>query len=167
LKGGIAAALLPKKTRGGKVELELRLHWGDEKSLQNRAAAAELVGPLMARGTKQKSYQDLQDLEDQLKAKIRISTSADGLRLRIETLRDKLPAAIDLAFEMLKEPTFPAKELEIVRQEQLAQLEEQLQDPMASAFTAIGQLTSKWPKSDPRYTQSVQEQIEALKKVNI
>ena len=45
LKGGIKAALLPKKTRGGKVELTLALHWGDEKSLQNkgdgrRAAAA-------------------------------------------------------------------------------------------------------------------------------
>ena len=167
LKGGIDAALLPKKTRGGKVELQLRLHWGDEKSLQNRATAADLMSSLMIRGTTKKSYQDLNDAEDLLKAKIRIGSTADGLTVRIETLRDKLPGAIDLAFEMLQSPTFPAKDLEIVRQEQLAALEEQLQDPMAMAFLVISQLTSKWPKGDPRYPMLVSEQIAAVKKVSL
>ena len=167
LKAGIKAALLPKKTRGGKVELSLALHWGDEKSLQNKAAAASLLGPMLARGTTKKSYQDLQDLEDQLKARIWISTDADGLNLHIETLRDKLPGAIDLAAEMLTQPSFPAKQLEIVRQEQLASLEERLQDPMNVAFQVMSQLTSKWPKSDPRYPETVQEQIAATKKVTL
>jgi zinc protease len=167
LAGGLKAALLPKKTRGGKVDLRLQLHWGDEKSLQNKATAASLLGAMMKRGTTKKSYQDLQDLEDQLKAKISVSTSADGLVLRIETLRDKLPAALDLAHEIVTSPSLPAKELEIVRQEQLAQLEEQLQDPMSSAFTALQQLTSKWPKGDPRYPMSVPEEIDALKKVKL
>ncbi|HSD86776.1 MAG TPA: pitrilysin family protein [Kofleriaceae bacterium] len=167
LKGGIKAAFLPKKTRGGKVALTLQLHWGDEKSLQNKATAADLLCPMLARGTAKKSYQDLQDAEDQLKAHISCSSNADGVTMRIETLRDKLPGAIDLAAEMLKEPSFPAKELEIVKQEQLAALEERKQDPMSSAFTTLQQLTSKWPKSDPRYPQSVDEQIAALKKVSL
>jgi zinc protease len=167
LKGGIKAALLAKKTRGGKVELSLALHWGDEKSLQNKANASRLLGAMLARGTTKKSYQDLQDLEDQLKAHIWIQTTPDGLTLHIETLRDKLAGAIDLATEMLTQPSFPAKELEIVRQEQLAQLEQQLQDPMSVAFNTIGQLTNQWPKSDPRYPWSVPEQIAALKKVSL
>ncbi|HEY5949220.1 MAG TPA: insulinase family protein, partial [Kofleriaceae bacterium] len=167
LKGGIKAALLPKKTRGGKVELQLALHWGDEKSLQNKSTQAELLGAILARGTTKKSYQDLQDLEDQLKAHIWFATSADGLTLHIETLRDKLPAAIDLAAEMLKSPSFPDKELEIVRQEQLSALEQQQQDPMTVAFHTISQLTSKWPKSDPRYSQSIAEQIVAIKAVKM
>ncbi len=167
IKGGTDVALLSKKTRGGKVALSFKLHWGDEKSLQNKATAAEFVGALMARGTAKKSYQDLQDAEDLLKAKISISTSADGLSLTIETLRDKLAPAIDLAFEMLQSPTLPAKDLEIVRQEQLAALEDQLQDPMATAFLVISQLTSKWAKGDPRYPMLVPEQIAAVKKVSI
>jgi zinc protease len=167
LEGGIKAALLPKKTRGGKVQLSLALHWGDEKSLQNKATQADLLGALLVRGTKKKSYQDLQDLEDQLKAHIWFSTSADGLTLHIETLRDKLPAAIELAAEMLKSPSFPAKELEIVRQEQLATLEQQQQDPMTVAFQTIRQLTTRWAKSDPRYQQSIAEQIAAIKKVRM
>jgi zinc protease len=133
LKGGIKAALLPKKTRGGKVELALQLHWGDEKSLQNKSTLGSLLGAVMARGTQKHSYQDLHDLEDQLKAHIWISSSADGLTLHIETLRDKLAGALDLAAEMLTAPTFPDKELDLVRQEQLAGLEQQLADPGAPA----------------------------------
>ncbi len=165
LKGGIKAALLPKKTRGGKVVLELQLHWGDEKTLQNKGTIGGLLGAVMARGTQKKSYQDLKDLEDQLKAHIWISSSADGLTLHIETLRDKLAGALDLAGEMLTQPTFPDKELELVRQEQLAGLEQQLQDPGALAFSMFSQLTTKWPKGDPRYPESPSEQIAAVKKV--
>jgi zinc protease len=165
LKGGIKAALLPKKTRGGKVELSLQLHWGDEKSLQNKATIGQLLGAVMVRGTQKKSYQDLHDLEDQLKAHIWISSQADGLTLHIETLRDKLAGALDLAGEMMTTPTFPDKELDLVRQEQLAGLEQQLQDPGAQAWTTYAQITNKWPKSDPRYSQSPAEEIDAIKKV--
>jgi zinc protease len=162
LNGGIKAALLPKKTRGGKVQLALSLHWGDEQSLQNRATAAGLLGALMTRGTTKKTYQELQELEDKLRARISLSTTADGLVLHIETLRDHLPDAIELAMEILKSPSFPAKELELVRQETLAGLENQQQDPETIAWQTISQLTEQWPKSDPRYTQSIAEQIASV-----
>ena len=136
LKGGIKTALLSKKTRGGKVELELHLHWGDEKSLQHAGAAGDLLGSLMARGTKKKTLPGAfaGPRGSAQGARSRISTSADGLTLHIDTLRDKLGPALDLANEMLTQPSFPAKELELIKQEQLAQLEQQLQDPQALAF---------------------------------
>lgn len=165
LKGGIKAALLPKKTRGAKVELRLSLHWGDEASLQNKAVVADLAAALLQRGTTKKSYQDLQDAENALKSQISIGGGASGFSLRIETFRDKLPAALDLAAEMLQSPTFPDKELELVKQEQLAALEQQLQDPESVAWTTLSQLASPWPKSDPRHAMSAQEQIDAIKAV--
>jgi zinc protease len=167
LKGGIKATLLPKKTRGGKVELRLRFHFGDEKTLQGKQIAAELAAELLARGTTKKSYQDLQDLENQLKSHITISGGAGGYNLHIETFRDKLPAALDLAAEMLTSPAFPEKQLELIKQEQLAQLEQQLQDPQAIAWAVLSQLTNKWPKTDPRYPMTPAEHIDALKKVTL
>jgi zinc protease len=167
LEGGIKAALLPKKTRGGKVSLELALHWGDDRSLQNTRTAAALLGPMLARGTTKKSYQELQDLEDKLKARISFSTSASGLTLHIDTLRDNLPAAIDLAVEMLKTPRFSNNELEIVRQKELASLERSQQDPMAVADRTISQLTLRWPKADPRYPETFAEQIAATRSVRL
>jgi zinc protease len=167
LAGGIKAALLAKKTRGGKVQLQLRLHWGDDKSLQHESAIAQLTGEMMTRGTTKHSYQDLTDAEAALKADISISASADGLTLHIQTLRDKLPGALELAAEMLKTASFPDGQLEIVKQERLASLEERRQSPQSVAFTALRQLTNKWPKGDPRYPESPEEQIDDVKKVSL
>jgi len=167
LAGGIKAAYLAKKTRGAKVHLELRLHWGDDKALQNRATAGGLLGPMMMRGTTKKSHQELKDLEDQLKAHLAVTSDASGLTIGIETTRENLPAVLDLAGEIVTQPSFPAKELEIVRQEAIAQLEEQLQDPGAVAFNELAHTTSKWPKSDPRYAENTAESIADLKKVQL
>jgi zinc protease len=165
LKGGIKAALLPKKTRGGKVELQLALHFGDEKSLRGKATIAQLAGATLTRGTAKKSYQDIQDLEDKLKSRIDISGTPGTFTLTIETLRDQLPAALDLAAEMLISPTFPDKELELVKQDRLARLEQQLTDPSTLAWTALSQITTPWPKDDPRYIWSPAERIAAIKGV--
>ena len=165
LKGGLKAALLAKKTRGGKVELSLHLHWGDAKSLQGKSTVGTLLGQMLVRGTQKKSYQDLQDLEDQLKAHIWVQSQADGLTLHVETLRDKLPAALDLAAEMLVTPSFPDKEFEVVKQEELANLEQQLHDPMSSAFATLAQLVTKWPKGDPRYPMTPGERVDDIKRL--
>ena len=167
LAGGIEAALLPKKTRGGKVLLQLGLRWGDERTVQGKQTIAEVAARVMARGTATKSYQELQDLKDQLKARIWVGGGATGYTLHIETLRDHLPAALELGAEILTRPSFPAKELELVRQELLAELEEQQVDPQAVAITTFGQLTSKWPKSDPRYARSAAEEIAEVKAVKL
>jgi zinc protease len=165
LKGGIRAALLPKKTRGGKVELQLALHFGDEKSLQGRSTIAQLAALTMLRGTAKKSFQDIQDLEDQLKSRIGLSGTPGTFTLSIETLRDQLPAALELAAEILTSPSFPDKELELVKQERLARLEQQLTDPSSQAWTMLSQLTAPWPKDDPRHVWSAAERIAAIKGV--
>ncbi len=167
LASGIKAALLPKKTRGGKVQLRLDFHWGDEKSLQGKATIAELTAELMQRGTRRKSYQDIQDLENQLRSSISISGDADGFSLHIETLRDSLPGALDLAAEMLRAPSFPANQLDLIKQEHLAYHEQQQQDPTAIAWATFGQLSNRWPKTDPRYTLSPAEQIRETSRVRL
>ncbi len=167
LKGGIKAAFLPKKTRGGKVQLVLDLHFGDDKSLQGKRAIAELAGAMLGRGTVKRSFQELQDAEDLLKARITVGSDASSLAIHIETLRDKLGPALELAAEMVMAPSFPAKELELVKQEQLAALQQQLQDPGALATINARQIGHPWPKADPRYTPTVQEQIDEVQKVSL
>lgn len=165
LPGGIRAALLPKKTRGGKATLQLSVHYGDEKSLWGKATIAHLAAESIERGTTKKTYQELEDLQHKLKSRIRITGGAGTFTLTIETLRDQLPAALELGAEILMSPSFPEKELELVKQEQLAELEQQLADPSAIAGAAIMQLTAPWPKDDPRYTWSAAERIAAIKGV--
>ncbi len=167
LKNGIKVAFLPKKTRGGVVKFDLTLHFGDAKNLQNKSAIASLMGEVMARGTAKKTYQDINDTRDQLRVLFGVSAGASSLNLHMETMRDRLPAALDFAAEILLTPSFPAKELELVRQEELTNLEQARTDPGSLAWTTLGQLGHPWPKSDPRYTESAAERIAAIKAVQV
>jgi zinc protease len=167
LPSGIKAALLMKKTRGAKVELRLQMHWGDEKSLVGKEVIADLAAELLQRGTKKKSYQDLRDEENLDRAQISIAGSSTGWVLGIETLHDKLPAALELAAEMLRSPSFPAKELELIKEEEIAALQQRLQDPEAIASQVQSQLQTGWPKGDPRYPMTTQERLDAVKKVSV
>jgi zinc protease len=167
LKNGLQAAFLPKKNRGGKVLLSLRMHFGDEKTLANKAAAAALAGSMLSRGTTKHSYQDLQDAKDKLRSSIRVVAAQGALTVEIETLRDQLPGAIDLVAEMLTTSNFPGKEFEVARQEVLTRYEQGLSDPATRASIELRRTVSPWPKSDPRYVMSPEEAIAAYKKVTL
>jgi zinc protease len=173
LAGGTKLALLPKKTKGSAVHLELTLRWGAERDLKGKRGAASFVAPMLMRGTKKHSFQQIRDELDRLKAEVhlgrdRSSTDMPNVTsVDVLTVRDNLPAVIELLIEVLREPTFPPAEFETLRKEMLAQLEEQLQDPMANGFSTLLGRIYPWPKDDLRHVQSVQETIAELKQVKL
>jgi zinc protease len=57
LPSGLKLVLLPKKTRGGTVNLSLSLHFGDEKSPEP-GAGRDLAGGMLMRGTAKRSQDD-------------------------------------------------------------------------------------------------------------
>src|SRR5690349_112674 len=60
LPNGMKLVMLPRKTRGGTVSALVELHFGDEKSLGDKSAAAQLAGGLLMRGTRNHSRQQIQ-----------------------------------------------------------------------------------------------------------
>jgi zinc protease len=173
LKGGAELALLPKKTKGGAVRVALTLRWGSEKDLQGKRGAAATVARMLLRGSKKRSFQQIRDELDRLKAEVRLghergsSDMPNVTTLSVLTVRANLPAVIELLSEVLREPAFPASEFETLRKESLAQLEEQLQDPMALGFVTLLQRIHPWPKGDLRHVPTVQETIEELKRIKL
>jgi zinc protease len=168
LANGMKLALLPKKTRGQSVEGQLVLHFGTEQDLKGRTTAATVVPRLLMRGTRQRSYQAIRDELDRLKAQVRLFSGEHGAAVvRLTTQRDTLAEVLALVAEMLREPSFPADQFEIVRRETLAELEQQLQDPTAQAFTALVRRINPWPKDDVRYVPSIEEMIERMRAVQL
>ena len=167
LKGGLEAAFLPKKNRGGKVLVGMALRFGDAETLANKTIVAAMTVALLKRGTTKHGYQELRDAEDKVRSAITFRQQAGVLHVEVDAFREQLPAAIDLVAEMLTGSTFPEKELEVVRSEALARAEQQLSDPQPLAWCEIERATTSWPKYDPRYTLSIQEQIDALKRVTV
>lgn len=160
--GGVKLALLPKKTRGGTVIASMLLRYGDERSLMNRSPAASFAGGMLMRGTTKHTRQQIQDELDRLKARAFVSGAAAQASFSIETTRENLPAVMRLVAEILREPAFPEKEFELLRQERLAGIEQQKSEPTQIAFTAYSRHVTPYPKGDVRYVTTIDEDIAEL-----
>jgi zinc protease len=171
LADGLKLALLPKKTKGGSVRLVLTLRFGSEQDIKGKTTAAAVLPNMLMRGTKKHSFQQIKDQLDQLRAEADFGGghsspgTANVSQVRVKTTRENLPAVLDLLAEILREPAFSKSELESLRKEMLAHLEEQLQDPRANGQVVLMQKLFPFAKDDVRYVPSVQESIERLRKV--
>jgi len=157
--GGLEVAFLPKKTRGGSVNASLSLDFNDLEGARNRSAVGSLTAQMLLRGTRTRSRQEIRDEFDRLKARVGLFGSETSLNGRLETTRTNLPAVLQLLGEVLRQPAFDEKEFDELRQQTVAGLEENRSDPQALAFNAFQRYLSPYPKGDPRYVATIDEEI--------
>jgi zinc protease len=167
LAGGMKVVLLPKKTRGGVVVARVTLRFGDEKSLMGKSAAAQMAGALLMRGTKTHTRQQIQDEMDKLKAQISVSGGATNATATVQTVEANLAGALRLAAEILREPAFPEKEFDELRQQRLAAAEQSRSEPQALGQIELQRRLMPYPRGDVRYVSTPDEQIEDLKKLTL
>jgi zinc protease len=184
LAGGVKTALLPKKTRGQRVTIELTLHYGSEAALKGRAEAARLVAAMLERGTTKHTRRQIEDEFDKLKATVNVGSGggmggrrgrmmgggggAPGvISVSIETLGKNLPAVVALVGEMLREPAFPQAEFDKLQKEMLGRIEQSRSEPDPQANVALRRRMSPYPADDVRYVPTIDEQIERLKAVKL
>ena len=161
---GFKLALLPKETRGDNVNVTIQLRLGTESSLMGKATAGGLAGSMLMRGTTSHTRQELQDEFDRLKATVNADGGVTSASARIETTRENLPDVLRLVGEVLYSPAFDAEEWELLKEEQLGQLESQKSEPMAIAGIAIGREMTPFQDSPehPEYVATFEEQIARL-----
>src|SRR5205085_6137984 len=147
----------------GTVVLSLALHYGSVKSLQGQNAVSDLAIDMLPRGTEQHTRQQFKDELEKLKARLSIGGGGGSLNARIETVRESLPGTMRLLAEALRQPTFPAAELEQLRHENLAGIEQQRTDPGSMAGTAYARHQHPYPRGDPRYAAEPDELMEEYK----
>ncbi len=163
LANGMRSALLPKKTRGGRVLASLTLHWGDEKSLSNREAACSFAGSMLMRGTQRRSRAELKDAFEKLNASV--SVSGDGAS--VEVRRENLPAALRLVAEVLREPAFPPEEFEEMKRAAITGTEAQRTDPSARASERLTRHLAEYPKGHPHYTPTLDEKLRWMRETRL
>ncbi|UGQ47491.1 M16 family metallopeptidase [Massilia endophytica] len=158
--GGLKAALLPKKTRGQTVAVDLRLHWGDLKTQYGKSLVAMVTQEMLMRGTSKYTRTQLADELSRLKI-------SGGSLYQFETTREHLPAALRLQAHVLKEASFPEAEFEQLRQQWIVALEADRNEPEARATQAMNEYFDHWPKGDPRAVMTVDEQIAGIKAMKL
>jgi zinc protease len=167
LPGGVKLALLPRKSRGAAVVLELTLRYGNPESLRGLVSASQFLSPLMARGTIKHSRQQIEDELDRLKARLSPGGSSGALTFTLECQRDRLPAALALLGEILRQPSFPPDELDILKRQGRDALSNNLNDPQALGARALQRKLSPYAPHDVRYVPTLAESIERLDRVTL
>jgi zinc protease len=163
LPNGMRLSLLPKKTRGGVVNARLVLRYGTEQTLMNRSTTAQFAAAMLDRGTKQRTRQALKDTLDKLKAQVTVSGGGNNTTVNVQTTRENFAPALRLVAEMVRTPSFDAKEFEQLRQEQLAEVEQGKSEPQQLAVIAYQRRLQPYPKGHPLYTPTIDESVGEIK----
>ena len=167
LSSGVKAVLLPRKTRGERVTLRLALHYGNDQALKGHTSATQFLATLMERGTKKHNRQQLVDEFSRLETQINASGLLGDATFSINCKRESLPQVLALLTEILREPTFPENEFNVLKRELREQLEKSKTNPSALAIRAMRRKLSSYPKDDVRYTPTIDESLARLDAVTI
>ncbi|QDT42708.1 Protease 3 precursor [Gimesia alba] len=163
LPGGVKVALLSKKTRGEEVNLTMTLRYGNLENLQGKRTASEFLPVIMKRGTKNKTRQEIEDELNKLRAQLNLSGSAGVVNVGIKTRKESLGKVLEILKEILREPTLPAAELELLKTQQVAMLEKQKTDPQSRAILSVRRQLRPYSEQDPRYVPDIDQEIARVK----
>jgi len=157
--GNLKLALLPKKTKGGTVNVAMSFHFGDLESLRGKTIVRELTQAMLGRGTSNLSRQQIDDEMTRLKM--------TGQLFGFQTSRDTLPDALKLVATVLKDAEFPPAEFDQLKREVLTELQAHLDDPAERARDAMLAHFDIYAADDPRHFMGLSERIEAVKAVKV
>lgn len=180
---GMQVALLPKETRGNRVNVNFTFHYGSEADLTGKTDAAAFVAPMLMRGTTQHTRRQIEDRLAELKAQVRIGAGGGmgggrrrfgggggnpgSLDVSIETTRESLPAVLDLVGEILQQPAFPPDEFDSLQKERLAAAEQMASEPTALAAIELQRHLHPCAPDNIRYVPTAAERIERIKAVGL
>jgi zinc protease len=164
---GIKTAFLVKKTRGETANITLNLRFGNEESLKGKTDAADFLGPMLLRGTKTKTRQQIKDELDKLGAQLSISSGVGQVNVRIQAKRETVPQVLAILGDVLRNPSFPEGEFDILKRESVDALEKGRTEPQVLAMTAIRRKLSPYAADDVRYVPTIPEAVERTKAVTL
>lgn len=122
------------------VQFELVIDGGMLLEDINKIGVANLMAKMMTQGTKNKTPEQLEDAIEQLGASISFSSSAEDVRVRVNTLARNYTATLALLQEMLLEPRWDVKEFDLLKQNVISQIRQQEANPGAIAQNNYSQL---------------------------
>lgn len=115
------------------VTVSLVLEAGEARLDANRAGSAVLTGDSLEGGTTERSGVELAEALEGIGAGLSVGTGWDATSISMSCLADRLDEAMGLLAEIVMRPSFPSTELNRVRDQRLAAIEQRKMDPASIA----------------------------------
>jgi zinc protease len=122
---------------------------------------------MLMRGTTSHTRQQIKEEFDRLKAQAGVFGSATATFATITTNRQNLASVLKLIAEILKEPSFPQAEFDLLKAESLTALENERSEPTNIAIRAMSTTFNKYPKGHVFYAGTLDEDIANLKALTL
>lgn len=163
----ITYGFIKKNNRGNVVNLTFSFRNGSLDQLMGKGELPKNTAQLLNKGTTTKSRQDIEDQLSALKSSVNFTGSAGDVTATVVSTEEHLMETLALMTDMLEHPLFDAAELEKIKTQTLAMLEENKNEPTYTVQRQIEVLNNKFPKGHPNYAMTVDEETAAIKDLNV
>ncbi len=166
-KSKIEYGFIKKDNRGETVNVNFTMRTGTVDQLMNKGKVATYTARMLDKGTTTKSRQDIEDKLSTLKSSVYINGTNGRVYASVNSTEKDLMATLELMTDMLKNPKFDVAELEKLKTQDLASLEESKGEPQSVVSRQIGLLNNNFPKGHPNYTMTYDEEVAAIKAITV
>jgi zinc protease len=161
---GLRLLLLPDQSTPT-VTLSGHINAGMEFDPEDKAGLASLVAENLMNGTKTKDFLRIAKALEDKGANLEFTAYREGVRIEGDSLAGDLPVLLQTLADVVRNSTFPAKELELERQQALAALKLDLDDPDEVANRTFVQ--SIYPRKHPLHTYPTEESLKQIKRKDV
>jgi zinc protease len=161
---GLRVLLLPDKSTPT-VTLSGYIEAGTEFDLVDKAGLASVVADNLMNGTKTKDVLAIAKALEERGATLDFEAHREGVHIEGDSLAKDLPILLETLADVVRNSTFPIKELELNHQQTLTTLQLELDDPLEVAKRTFVQ--SIYPKKHPLHTFPTQESLEHISREDV
>ena len=161
---GLRILLLPDRSTPT-ITLSGYIQAGTEFDPENKAGLAAFVADNLLNGTKSKDVFTIAKVLGERGASLDFQTYREGVHIEGDSLANDLPIVLEILADVVKNSTFPTKELELHRQQTLTELQLELDEPSEVARRVFVQ--SIYPKKHPLHTFPTDESLQQIQRQDV
>lgn len=164
LANGLKVLLLPDNSTPT-ITLEGYIKAGSEFDPENMTGLASLVAENLVNGTKTKDALSIAKALDDKGASLNFQAFCEGVEIEGSCLANDLTVLLKILGDVLKNPSFPKKELQLSRQQVLIGLKQELDDPSEVAKKTF--IQTIYPKQHPLHPFPTAESLERIRRKDL
>jgi zinc protease len=139
------------------------LRAGSHFEPKDRPGLARITAEMLKRGTRRRGKLELAGALEGVGADVEFDTDAFAVQISARALAEDFPALAATLAEMLREPSFPADELEKLKQQTIAAVREQQSDTSLRAYERLTQ--TLFDERNPFYTHAGDRLVESVSSI--
>ncbi|MEH2384378.1 MAG: pitrilysin family protein [Nostoc sp.] len=147
------------------VTLSGHIQAGTEFDPDNQAGLAAFVAANLLNGTNSKDVLTIAKVLAERGASLNFQAYSEGVHIEGDSLAEDLPILVEVLADVVKNCTFPVKDLELHRQQTLTDLQQELDEPSEVARRIFVQ--SIYPKKHPLHTFPTEESLQQIQRQDV